>query len=44
MKIGITFNLRNEAPLPDGAPDDFYEEFDEPLTVAAISEALSCSP
>ncbi|MFL5341700.1 MAG: ATP-grasp domain-containing protein [Gemmataceae bacterium] len=40
MKIGITFNLRNDAPLPVGAPDDFFEEFDEPLTVAAIAEAL----
>ncbi len=40
MKIGITFNLRGDAPLPAGAPDDFFEEFDDPATVAAIAQVL----
>jgi D-alanine-D-alanine ligase len=40
MKIGITFNLRGDDPLPAGAPDDLYEEFDEPVTVKAIGEAI----
>ena len=40
MKIGITFDLRAGASIPEGAPDDFYEEFDEPATVAAIAEVL----
>lgn len=40
MKIGITFDLRTDAPLPEGAPDDLFEEFDEPATVAAIAGVL----
>jgi D-alanine-D-alanine ligase len=40
MKIGITFDLKQSGPLPDGAPDDLYEEFDDPSTVAAIAAAL----
>lgn len=40
MKIGITFDLRQGADLPEGAPDDLYEEFDEPATVAAIAQVL----
>jgi D-alanine-D-alanine ligase len=39
MKIGITFDLKG-APVPAGAPDDLFEEFDEPATVAAIAEVL----
>jgi D-alanine-D-alanine ligase len=40
MKIGITFDLRGHAPIPAGAPDDLFEEFDEPATVAAIAQVL----
>ena len=40
MRIGITYDLRQDAPLPVGAPDDFYEEFDDPVTVAAIANVL----
>jgi D-alanine-D-alanine ligase len=40
MRIGITFDLKGNAPLPGGAPDDFFEEFDDPSTVAAIADAL----
>ena len=40
MKIGITFNLRGHAPVPAGAPDDLYEEFDDPSTIAAIADVL----
>lgn len=40
MRIGITFDLKQSGPLPDGAPDDLYEEFDDPATVAAIAAAL----
>src|SRR5258708_300643 len=43
MRIGITFDLRQDAPLPAGAPDDLYEEFDDPRTVAAIAQVL-CDP
>lgn len=39
MKIGITFDLKGGA-LPGGAPDDLYEEFDDPSTVVAIAEVL----
>src|SRR5579871_215694 len=40
MRIGITFDLKGNAPPPGGAPDDFFEEFDDPSTVAAIADAL----
>jgi D-alanine-D-alanine ligase len=40
MKIGITFNLRDEAPTAAGAPDDHQEEFDSPATVEAIAAVL----
>ncbi len=40
MKIGITFDLRGSAAIPEGVPDDLYEEFDEPATVAAIADVL----
>jgi D-alanine-D-alanine ligase len=40
MRVGIAFDLKPKEPLPAGAPDDFYEEFDCPLTVRFIAEAL----
>jgi D-alanine-D-alanine ligase len=40
MHIGIAFDLKPDSPLPAGAPDDLHEEFDSPITVQAIAEAL----
>jgi D-alanine-D-alanine ligase len=40
MHVGIAFNLKPDAPLPAGAPDDLHEEFDSPVTVRAIADAL----
>jgi D-alanine-D-alanine ligase len=40
MRIGIAFDLKPDAPIPAGAPDDFHEEFDSPLTVRAIADVL----
>ncbi len=40
MNIGIAFDLRPVAPPPAGAPDDVYEEFDDPATIRAIGDAL----
>src|SRR5262245_55488885 len=40
MKIGITFNLKDSAPSPAGAPDDLFEEFDEPETIRAIAAVI----
>ncbi|HEV3143002.1 MAG TPA: D-alanine--D-alanine ligase [Gemmataceae bacterium] len=40
MKIGITFDLKGERALPAGAPDDLFEEFDDPSTVKAIGGVL----
>src|SRR3954471_18286012 len=40
MKIGITFDLKSDAPLPAGLPDDFQEEFDSPVTVEGIASVL----
>lgn len=40
MHIGIAFNLKPAEPLPAGAPDDLYEEFDAPVTINAIADVL----
>ncbi len=40
MRIGLTFDLKNDAPSPDGVPDDAQEEFDSPTTIAAIAGVL----
>jgi D-alanine-D-alanine ligase len=40
MRIGITFDLKEEAPAIAGAPDDLNEEFDSPATIEAIAEVL----
>lgn len=40
MHIGIAFNLKPDSPLPEGSPDDLHEEFDSPVTVAAIADVL----
>lgn len=40
MKIGICFDLKSDAPLAPGLPDDHQEEFDSPRTVEAIAGAL----
>ena len=40
MHVGIAFDLKPDEPLPAGAPDDLYEEFDAPATIHAIAEVL----
>ncbi len=40
MRIGITFDLKSDAPLKPGQPDDLEEEFDSPVTVEAIAAVL----
>jgi D-alanine-D-alanine ligase len=40
MKVGITFDLRRDQTLPEGAPDDLFEEFDDPLVVKSIGDIL----
>ncbi|MBA4065268.1 MAG: D-alanine--D-alanine ligase [Isosphaera sp.] len=40
MRIGIAFDLKPDAPLPAGAPDDLHEEFDSPATVRAVADVL----
>ncbi len=40
MRIGITYDLKADGCAPQGAPDDFQEEFDSPVTVDAIAGAL----
>jgi D-alanine-D-alanine ligase len=40
MRIGITFDLKNDAPLPADLPDDAQEEFDSPVTIDAIASVL----
>ncbi len=40
MRIGIAFDLKPQAPLPAGAPDDLHEEFDSQATINGIAAAL----
>jgi D-alanine-D-alanine ligase len=40
MRIGVTFDLKSASPVPPGAPDDFQEEFDSPVTIEAIARVL----
>jgi D-alanine-D-alanine ligase len=40
MKIGITYDLKADEPIPIGVPDDIHEEFDSPDTIEAIAAAL----
>jgi D-alanine-D-alanine ligase len=40
MRIGITYDLKSDAPPPPGAPDDYQEEFDSPVTVESIAAVL----
>jgi D-alanine-D-alanine ligase len=40
MRIGITYDLKNDVPAPHDAPDDFQEEFDSPATVEAVAAVL----
>ncbi len=40
MKIGITFDLKDDAAADPSLPDDFQEEFDSPATIEAIAAVL----
>jgi D-alanine-D-alanine ligase len=40
MHIGIAFDLKADRPADPDLPDDWQEEFDNPVTVAAIAAAL----
>jgi len=40
MNIGITFDLKSDAPLESHLPDDLQEEFDSPHTIEAIAREL----
>ena len=41
MKIGITFDLKGDAPVSDEpVPDDREEEFDSPATIEAIANVI----
>lgn len=40
MNIGIAYDLKPDEPPPEGAPDDWHEEFDAPSTIEAIAGVL----
>jgi D-alanine-D-alanine ligase len=40
MRIGITYDLKNDGPIQDGLPDDFQEEYDSPATIEAVASVL----
>jgi D-alanine-D-alanine ligase len=42
MRIGLAFDMKVPGtPAPPGVPDDLYEEYDPPTTVASIQEAIA---
>jgi len=40
LKVGLTYNLKRQVRPDEGLPEDFYIEFDDEETVAAIADAL----
>ncbi|MFH1090982.1 MAG: D-alanine--D-alanine ligase [Pseudomonadota bacterium] len=40
MRVGITYNLRDEAAGPLDQPEDLLEEFDSPETIEAIAAVI----
>src|SRR6266545_7376135 len=40
MRIGITYDLKDQGPAVPGRPDDFQEEFDSPATIEALAAVL----
>ena len=40
MKVGITYDLKSDAPPPAGAARRFQEEYDSPATVEAVAAVL----
>ena len=40
MKIGLSFDLKEAIPVKKDSPDDAFEEYDSPETVALISATL----
>src|SRR6266511_5783979 len=40
MRIGITYDLKDDGPAAPGRPDDFQEEFDSPATIEALAAVL----
>jgi D-alanine-D-alanine ligase len=40
MKIGISYDLKSDPAQEVGLPDDFFEEFDSPVTIEAIASVL----
>ena len=40
MRIGIAFDLKDHAADAAGRPDDWQEEFDSPVTIRAIADAI----
>jgi D-alanine-D-alanine ligase len=44
MRIGITYDLKSDQDVGDSAgPDDLLEEFDSPVTIEAIVQALTAA-
>lgn len=40
MRIGITYDIKEDAPVDPNLPDDINEEFDSPATIEAIAKVL----
>jgi len=40
MRIGLSFDAKEDGIAPPGAPDDWQEEFDSPATLTALQEGL----
>jgi D-alanine-D-alanine ligase len=40
MRVGITYDLKDDGPAQPDLPDDFQEEYDSPTTIEAIAAVL----
>jgi D-alanine-D-alanine ligase len=40
MKIGLSYDIKEQSPNPEGLPEDAFEEYDSPETVDALAAAI----
>jgi D-alanine-D-alanine ligase len=41
MKIGLSYDIKAQAPSPERLPEDAFEEYDSPETVEALAAAIN---
>jgi hypothetical protein len=41
MRIGLSYDLKSSLPIEETGSDDTFEEYDSPVTVQIISDAIA---